>query len=150
MRMEEAGPAAVSAALLSMSAVTDVVGDRIFNLPYLPERIARPACFHYSEPGGPGYVRTVSSRGKPHELGLRHVVIFTCEGYSSDPVAEAADAVLAAFCGDLPRVGGYRVTAEQLEPWPQILGSGGVLENGKPYREVGDFYQLNIYRIGGN
>lgn len=149
MRAEDAGATSISQSLLSMSAVTNIVGDRVFNLPFIPQGIERPVCYHWFEPGGPGYRRTIQGRGKPAETGLRWVVLFSCPGYSSDPIADAADAVLDAFCGDLKQVPGFRVTAEQLEPWPQVLGSGALLDTDQPYRAIGDFYQINIYRIPG-
>lgn len=149
MRMSEIASEAIQTKLLTISAVTGVVGSRIVNRAYVPQDMDLPAVFHYAEPGGGGYDSTINAGFLPSSLTLRYVVRLICQGESTDPIDDAADAILAAFSGQLAAQAGYAVNVWPVEPWPQSFGVGGLVEGGTVYSETGDFYTVEVLKTGG-
>lgn len=118
------------------------------NRAYLPADMPFPALLHYAEPGGLGYDSTINQGYLPSAATLRYVVRLVCFGESTDPIDDAADAILQAFSGMLPAPTGFGVTIFPIEPWPQSLGVGTIEEGGQAYSETGDFYTVEILKYG--
>lgn len=148
IRLPDIASEAVFDLLSSITAVTNVVGDRIVNQPFLPMDMATPACMHYAEPGGNGYGSAINPGNLPNTVGLRYVVKFLAAMQSTDEIDEAANAVLQQMAGYIPARAGYAVVAESLEPWPQSLGTGTLVEGGDVYKVSGDFYRIEVFKQG--
>jgi hypothetical protein len=151
MRMQEIGSQAVYDTLQTLTAVTDLVGTRIVNMSFWPQDVEFPACMHYAEPGGRGYARgAINVQGIPIELEMRYVIRFGTWGESTDAIDTAADAVVQRFSLGAPLIApaGYTVESTLLEPWPQQFSLGALVEGGEIYRQVGDYYAINVLRTG--
>jgi hypothetical protein len=143
------GSLAVYQTLLSLSAVTDTFGASILNMPFASADVPYPFLLHHAEPGGDGYGMTIGIGHAPESWRGRYVVRLECEGESTDPVLTALYAIQTRFAaGPLVAPSGYFVTAEPLEPWPQILGAGSMEEGGVIYSQTGDFYTLEVLNLG--
>lgn len=143
------GSLAVWETLKTLSAVTDTVGDRIFNMPFAPEGTLYPFLLHHAEPGGDGYGLTIGHFRRPESWRGRYPIRLECEGESLYPVLDALYAIQERFAsGPLVAPTGYFVAAEPLEPWPQILGAGSMEEGGVIFSQTGDFYMLEVLNLG--
>jgi hypothetical protein len=150
MRMPEIASQAVYDTLKSITAVTNLVGERIINLATVPQDIEYPAILHYAEPGGDGYTGSINAASLPERVNMRYVVrVLDLPGESSDAIDAAADAVIVRFSGNwLVSPAGYIVEADALEPWPQMFSYGVNEDGGVIYRQTGDFYAIDVLRTG--
>lgn len=143
------GSLAVWETLKTLAPVTTTFADRVLNMPFASEGTAYPFLLHHSEPGGDGYGLALGFGRKPESWRGRYVIRLECEGESTDPVLSALYAIQERFAsGPLVAPAGYCVTAEPLEPWPQILGAGSLEEGGVIYSQAGDFYRLEVLNLG--
>lgn len=143
------GSLAVYQTLAALTAVTDTFGTRVLNMPFAPESTQYPFLLHHSEPGGDGYGLPIGIGHQPESWRGRYVVRLECEGESTDPVLTALYAIQQRFAaGPLVAPDGYFVSAEPLEPWPQILGAGSMEEGGVIFSQTGDFYTLEVLNLG--
>lgn len=141
--------AAVVAELGGLAAVTDTVGDRLLNSTYVPLDEALPALLTYAEDapytGGP-----IGSRvaGPIATQDVRQIVRIVCEGRSTDPIHEAAEAQLEHLDGRRirhhARGRGYLLIFTALGEVPLNT----LAEDNVDYRQLGTIYSVEVTRGG--
>jgi len=143
------GSIAIFQTLLTIPEAVEAFGNRMLNMPFAPELTAYPFLLHHAEPGGDGYGLTLGSFRRPESWRGRYVVRMECEGESIASLLSAQYAIQGRLAsGSLVAPDGYFVTAEPLEPWPQILGAGSMEEGGSIFSQTGDFYTLEVLNLG--
>lgn len=126
------------------TAVAAAVGGRVENLSTASGTL--PAAIHYAEDGP--YGGPVDSDVPVNEEQLRYVVRFVCEGKSTDPIRLAATRALQALQG------AEGVVTYDGVPYAVTVMAGGEFviplppEGGVFYRQLGNYYQVDITRGG--
>ena len=132
----------VNVVLAGVAAVAAAVGTRIVPLSVLPPEFPSPAVLHHmdaSTSSGP-----VGSDAAINSEVLRYAVRLVCEGWSTDPIRAAAEAMIVALNGHNAQRGADYLTFMATGEWPLTT----VLDDGVPYRQLGAYFDVEITRGG--
>ena len=144
----------VFSTLRNRTAVSAVVGSRIYNDSIPPQGATYPLCIHYDESAT--YGQDVLATGQlPSEETLRYVVRFICEGVSDAPVRPALKDAMEALVVDnahasvsLEDGSDYTLDIGAQAEWPRALGTE-VVQAGSTvvrFRQRGFYLSVAVFR----
>ncbi len=109
---------------------------------------AVPALIHYPETLT--YSGPINGGAPPNFEEGRYVVRLICEGWSDEPIVDAADAMLAALSGAAGQIigsgGTYDIRMDVRSEWPNTSYLETVGGASVPHREIGDIFAVEIVR----